>query len=301
MERGSRSFSLLKLTDGTNFGIAPICTWPELGEPTVESIVERIFHSKGFKDRRISALFDIAMWDYIGLELPPYRYNDSHQLVGSQNERSQILVDLQGKASGRVKLKMGLNLEWETQNWIDGHLRNPELVWRIDFNHYFKDIPSFLSWWNLLPKSIQFKIDFIEDPLPYDEVVWKNLKQMISARLAVDFCEGKTLVDKSFDVLIVKPVRDSMSWVVKQAEKNSCSVVVTSNLTGAMDLWVSRYYCHKLLSTMVKVEPSGLGQLGTDWDPREDLIPSHWGENEIDSKYEWQRVGSRDFEYRLDF
>ncbi len=66
---------------------------------------------------------------------------------------------------------------------------------RIDFNARLT--PSeFLSVAETLPKE---RIDFIEDPCPYDEALWCSLRDRTGLRLALDRFEGLA------DVLVHKP------------------------------------------------------------------------------------------------
>jgi O-succinylbenzoate synthase len=72
--------------------------------------------------------------------------------------------------------------------------RRPARV-RIDFNARLS-ADEFARIAETLPKE---QIDFIEDPCPYDERVWRELRERTGLRLALDRFEGKA------DVLIHKP------------------------------------------------------------------------------------------------
>ena len=66
---------------------------------------------------------------------------------------------------------------------------------RIDFNARLS-ASEFLRVADTLPKD---QIDFIEDPCPYDETVWRQLRAETGLRLALDRFEGVA------DVLVHKP------------------------------------------------------------------------------------------------
>lgn len=66
---------------------------------------------------------------------------------------------------------------------------------RIDFNARLS-ADEFLRVAETLPKD---RIDFIEDPCPYDEDVWRELRERTGLRLALDRFEGVA------DVLVHKP------------------------------------------------------------------------------------------------
>jgi len=93
---------------------------------------------------------------------------------------------------------------------------------RIDFNGTLSP-EQFLHIASSLPHE---RIDFIEDPCPYDAAVWRRLRVQSGLRLARDRC---ALSDRSmapgeesgFDVAIVKPAVDSLTTEIS-------GVVVTS-------------------------------------------------------------------------
>lgn len=79
---------------------------------------------------------------------------------------------------------------------IKGLMRVPQDVRvRIDFNARLS-AEEFLRVALSLPKT---QIDFIEDPCPYDEEVWRELRERTGLRLALDRFEGVA------DVLVHKP------------------------------------------------------------------------------------------------
>jgi O-succinylbenzoate synthase len=88
----------------------------------------------------------------------------------------------------------------------------PECRLRIDFN--CRLTPSeFLEIAATLPRE---RIDFIEDPVPYDAEVWRSLREQTGLRLAVDRGAGTA------DVLVFKPALQT-EWPAFDGE-----IVVTS-------------------------------------------------------------------------
>jgi len=86
---------------------------------------------------------------------------------------------------------------------------------RIDFNatltaEEFVDIAA------TLPRE---RIDFVEDPCPYDASTWRELRTKTGLRLALDRAPSSS--QDSFDVLIVKPALEEIPC-------NDAEIVVTS-------------------------------------------------------------------------
>lgn len=51
----------------------------------------------------------------------------------------------------------------------------PSWTWRLDFNATLTPDDA-LQFWNILPEALRERIDFVEDPCPYDVDVWQKLQ-----------------------------------------------------------------------------------------------------------------------------
>lgn len=90
----------------------------------------------------------------------------------------------------------------------------PNVRLRIDFNATLS-ASEFLRIAETLPRE---RVDFIEDPCPYDEVVWRELREKTGLRLALD---QKVEPRGGYDVAIWKP---ALQITAPRAER----IVVTS-------------------------------------------------------------------------
>ncbi len=95
---------------------------------------------------------------------------------------------------------------------------------RIDFNATLTP-EEFLRIAETLPRE---RIDFIEDPCPYDEGVWRALREQTGLRLAVDRVAGAA------DVVVHKPAL-SIEW------PSHPDVVVTSYMDHALGQFGAAY------------------------------------------------------------
>jgi O-succinylbenzoate synthase len=84
---------------------------------------------------------------------------------------------------------------------------------RIDFNATLTP-DEFVRIAATLPRD---RIDFIEDPCPYDAATWRGLRDRTGLRLALDRGNG----DEDVDVLVVKPA-------VQEIPSSRAEIVVTS-------------------------------------------------------------------------
>ena len=97
---------------------------------------------------------------------------------------------------------------------VKGAPRFPDRVrLRIDFNATLT-ADEFEEIAKTLPRD---RIDFIEDPCPYDAKTWRKLRDRTELRLALD----RTFAEEGVDVVVVKPAIQEVPVTIKE-------IVVTS-------------------------------------------------------------------------
>ncbi|HEX6098893.1 MAG TPA: enolase C-terminal domain-like protein [Thermoanaerobaculia bacterium] len=100
----------------------------------------------------------------------------------------------------------------------------PDVRLRVDFNARLT-AEEFLRVAATLPRE---RVDFIEDPCPYDEEVWRELRARTGLRLALDRFDGAA------DVLVHKPALQT-EW------PSHPDVVVTSYMDHAIGQFFAAY------------------------------------------------------------
>ena len=89
----------------------------------------------------------------------------------------------------------------------------PKVRLRIDFNARL-DADEFARLAKTLPRD---RIDFVEDPCPYNPATWRGLRERTGLRLALD----RIVAEDGVDVLVVKPA-------IQDVPKSSREIVITS-------------------------------------------------------------------------
>ena len=89
----------------------------------------------------------------------------------------------------------------------------PKVRLRIDFNSMLRP-EEFMLIAEGLPHD---RIDFVEDPCPYDPDVWTALREQTGLRLALD----RTIAEEGVDVLVIKPALQDVPRTGKE-------IVITS-------------------------------------------------------------------------
>jgi o-succinylbenzoate synthase len=185
---GPRRGALIRV-DG---GFADVHPWPELGDASLDEQLAGLVRGETTAlttaSLRFAAIDATARSDgrsvFDGLTIPPSHWPGADPLAGFDT----------------VKLK--------SIDRIPDHVRL-----RIDFNATLT-AAEFERIAATLPRE---RIDFIEDPCPYDAATWRALRNRTGLRLALDRGTGT----EDVDVLVVKPA-------VQEIPSTRAEIIITS-------------------------------------------------------------------------
>jgi O-succinylbenzoate synthase len=173
-------------------GFADVHPWPELGDATIEEQLARLARGE------TTNLTERSLW-FAGVDAGA-RDRGKSLFDGLTIPESHWPGADPPEAFHTVKLKS-----------ID---RIPDRVrLRIDFNATLT-AGEFARVAETLPAE---RVDFVEDPCPYDGAIWRALREQTGLRLALDRGDA----DEGVDVLVVKPAVQAMP-------DRSKEIVVTS-------------------------------------------------------------------------
>ncbi len=207
-------------------GYGCIHPWPELGDPTLEKcladlsgarrwpIVRRALRCAEYD--RASRLFDNSLFEE--MEVP-----ESHATLAKTDLAEIALAVHAGFTT--VKIKAGRDLTGEAKFLDEMTAEYPQLKWRLDFNESLTpdDATAFLLG---LAEKTRAAIDFVEDPCPYSESAWKELRKTTRLKLAVD--REAAPLSSAAQVMVVKPAIDEPFLLGEAAMAHNQRVVVTS-------------------------------------------------------------------------
>ncbi len=194
-----REGALLRIGDG----FADLHPWPELGDLPLDEQLALL--ARGETSAIIARSMRFAAEDaaarrrgvslFEGAVIPPSHWT---RISGEPVPDGFDTVKLKLRAGDR----------------IDPELSRYRL--RLDFNGTL-DRDPFLQFLGALPAEIREAIEFVEDPLPYDAAIWRELRRCV--RLAADRAGG----DEEADVLVIKPALQDVPATGKE-------LVITSNM-----------------------------------------------------------------------
>ncbi|MFN8845771.1 MAG: enolase C-terminal domain-like protein [Bdellovibrionales bacterium] len=230
-----RKGALLKVHwDDKRVGFSDLHPWPELGDPEIEE------HLSLLRQKKLSAMMEQCIWlaslDEKGRSEKRNIYDNSlllknNAMMGKINPHTVELLDPLVKQGFKVvKIKLGDQFDNEVQ-MINRMALTHDVKLRLDFN-------GRLSWNTfsqfLLKLSPHAKrmIEYIEDPFPYDEALWKEARQIIP--LAIDWELRKIPLKQEArveaDIFILKPTHQDIAARMNQVVKWNKKATVTSHM-----------------------------------------------------------------------
>ncbi len=232
-------------------GVGCLHPWPEFGDAPIEdqlkllrdgrktNVIERALRMAavdGVARRKGVSLFD-------GLEIPLSHYSwDLNQPAAEQARR--VLDEEWPAIKTKGSRKWEDTIGWMVERSADfGAPRAGKLgtkvdapLLRIDFNSCLTEA-QFADFMRALPSQVRGRLDFIEDPFPYDTELWTRAQHEFEVRLACDKglkrIEDLGSSDRGYGVAVLKPGRRDWRAVIPLLP-TPVRVVMTSAMDHAI-------------------------------------------------------------------
>lgn len=204
-------------------GVGCLHPWPEFGDAPIEEQL-RLLRQGGTSNvieraRRMAAVDGEARKRgvslFAGLEIPPSHFSwDQNSPPGPQMDRvvgegwKAIKTKGSPKIDEAVATLASLADASRSGTCQVPFLERPRL--RIDFNSCLTEA-KFGQWIRALSAQVRERLDFIEDPFPYDAAAWHAAQRELGVRLACDKglarSESPASGDCGYAVAVLKPGR----------------------------------------------------------------------------------------------
>lgn len=175
----------------------------------------------------------------------------SHFLIADLARwQPEDLPAIVGKGYKHLKIKLGQDLEAEIPILQD-LLKRCELKVRLDFNNRLTKA----QFEDFLDKIDKQRIEFCEDPFPYDAASWRDIQKQ-GVALALDNCSERAIqAESSAAYLIIKPaVQDETPFLAITRQ----NIIVTSYLDHPLGQMAAAYVAGRIQ----RVNPSRLATCG---------------------------------------
>lgn len=230
-----RSGALLKMEwPDKKVGYADIFPWPEFGDADIDT--QLLALARG----RISFLVEQAIW--LGRKDAIMRSMGVNGLHGGTKIKNHFLItdfttiadrhiaDIKNAGFTTVKIKCGRNIHLEAL-FIQKLINQFALMVRVDFNSRL-DFSNFQRFMGFFSQRDISKIEYIEDPFPYDTANWTEASKLVP--LAVDFeyenVDWSHIKSPPFKVIIIKPSRMDVDRAIGRCTTFNLKYSVTSSL-----------------------------------------------------------------------
>jgi hypothetical protein len=188
-----REGALIKVVEGNNWGVADLCPWPSLGDLSWK---EEMKEEGNLFQRAVSLAKDDLKARKESRSLLHNKFIPNNYVVTDYKSFNFADPKYVGKTL-KIKGDRSVDQLAKVINEIPAGIKI-----RLDFNNIL-DAAKFDKFLVLAAGSLS-KIEYIEDPIPYDFDLWFPWNQ--SVPLAIDF-QVKTADKSAYEFRITKPTR----------------------------------------------------------------------------------------------
>jgi len=196
-----------------HFGYADLFSWPELGDPTIEELIESL---KAHPYRQAAASLAWANYEakakQQGVSLINQTQVKNHKTMTELCEIEDFYSHAKIKITSLAQYK-------EVLNFVKGN----DKIFRFDFNGLLQTKDEATHY------SIPSHVDFIEDPFMSSLMEDESALKLFKCQIAVDKDETPKKIKLS-DVWVVKPVYYSPEYLLEQIKGSQKRIVITSNM-----------------------------------------------------------------------
>lgn len=216
-------------------GYADIFPWTEYGDLPIEEQI------KALSEGKITPLVEQSIW--LAKKDANLRKAGKNAFAGALKIKNHLLITdftkftdenmKEARTNGytTLKVKVGRAVDDEAKFCSKIIKQNPVTL-RLDFNGA-TDFSEFERFFSHLSPAEKAKIEFVEDPMPWDEEAWRDCARF--APLAIDMEISKVEWEKyktkpPFGIVVLKPARIDIEKTLKHVSRLALKMVVTSSM-----------------------------------------------------------------------
>lgn len=223
---------LLKVDWGDGkIGYSDLHPWPELGDKTLDEQLSLL------RDGKVTTQIEQSLW-MANRDADLRSQNKNIFDHGTKLKNNFLISDFRAIKLGQLdeikqsgftclKIKVGRDLEAETE--FISRAAGKDFMLRLDFNGTgtWQIFERFIA---SLDKLVLSRIEYVEDPFPYDDNSWADARKLVKIAIDNQFSRVRWGNFKRipFDVLIVKPAKMDVDYAMQLCDKYMLQATVTS-------------------------------------------------------------------------
>lgn len=231
-------------------GYADLHPWPELGDFDLDVQLDAVSRGKLtcpaeqtiWMAKRDAILRSEKKSAFSGLS----KVKNHFLITDFTKVGEAVLREIKESGFTTVKIKVGRSTEDEVK-FINKVVRQSPLQIRLDFNSK-STYDKFAKFISLLSAGEKKRIEYVEDPFPWDEQGWTEAAKL--APLAVDAeatnIDWKKIKLPPFKVMVIKPARQDLDQAVERVNKFALKMVITSALDHPVGIAHASYVAGEL-------------------------------------------------------
>jgi O-succinylbenzoate synthase len=255
--KAARSGELLKVTWSDQMtGYADLFPWPELGDEDISAQLQKL--KQGLRTPLTEQAIALAQYDALFRSQKRSAFQPQAQEAVKNHFTVVDIsnVDLKElKTQGFTTLKVKVGCDWPHElTWLKRAAAN--FILRLDFNSQAQ-----FSWLESLPSDVKAKVEFVEDPVPFNFEDWKKASKLVPLALDNEYDKVDwSLVGKTppFQTMVIKPARQNVAHAMARAQVCNLSVVVTSSMDHPVGVAHALRVAMDLKARNIKILECGL-------------------------------------------
>lgn len=226
----SREGALLKVESSAGTGYADLFPWPELGDEPLAVHLESMtgFRPTRLVERSLALAEKDAKARSQKIRLGSSDWLKNNALVTDVSRVSkEDLKAWDARGFSTIKVKCGTDVAAEV-SFLENVASSFRFRLRLDFNSGSSDfLEKFLK---VFPESLDERIEYAEDPCPYEARRWNDLRRRWPVALDHELSKVNRGEEIAADVLILKPARQNAEELADWARQKGMAVALTSSM-----------------------------------------------------------------------
>ncbi len=223
-----REGALVKVDFANSTGYADLFSWPELGDPTLEQLIESL------KEHPFRQAAATLAWAYYESRAKEKGLSLLSNVIVQSHKTMTELSEIEG-CYKIAKIKIS---SLESFKLAEKFMQDKQQVFRLDFNGLLQTIEEAKDFQSSIP------FDFVEDPYSSSLMNDPQALKQFNCSIALDRNESPEKINLC-DVWVIKPVYYSPEFLFEKMRIIKKRIVITSNMDHPLGQIIALHVAQK--------------------------------------------------------